>query len=280
MANSVGLIVARPARMLGFEPFFMELIAGIEETLSEKGVSLLLHIVPDHESEIVAYRRWRSGNMVRAVILVNMRVEDTRLAVLEELGLPTVVVGDEGIGYDGAAVLVDNATAMRGAVGHLAEAGHRRIAQVTGPTSLRHTRLRSAAFEQQTRDLGVESIIIEGDYSEAAGARATADLLALADTPTAIVYDNDVMAVAGLAEAVGARRRIPDDLSLLAWDDSVLCRLASPALSAMSHDVHTMGTLASRCVLDMLANGQRVVRHAPLPVLVSRATTGPAPVRH
>ena len=56
--DAVGLVLARPARMLGLEPFFMELIGGIEESLAAEGRSLLLHVVPDHDAEIRTYRRW------------------------------------------------------------------------------------------------------------------------------------------------------------------------------------------------------------------------------
>lgn len=94
-SDAVGLVLARPARMLGVEPFFAELIAGIEERLSPEGRWLLSHVVPDVDTEIAAYRRWASGSMVDAVVVVNLVADDPRPAVLVEPGLPAVAVGGE-----------------------------------------------------------------------------------------------------------------------------------------------------------------------------------------
>ncbi|MBO3095727.1 hypothetical protein [Cellulomonas dongxiuzhuiae] len=92
-ADAIGLVLARPARLLRLEPFFKELIGGMEEALSSADRSLLLHVVPDHDAEIAAYRRWGQGHRVDAVVLVNLVDADPRLAVLRELAIPTVVVG-------------------------------------------------------------------------------------------------------------------------------------------------------------------------------------------
>ena len=72
---------------------------------------------------------------------------------------------------------------------------------------------------------------------------------------------------------------VPDRLSLLAWDDSALCRLSHPALSAMSLDVHAMGVQVADCVLNLLASGAVRSYTAPLPRLVARGTTTTAPTR-
>ena len=95
--------------MLGFEPFFMELIGGIEESLAAEGRSLLLHVVPDHDAEIRTYRRWGEGNLVDAVVVVNIALEDARLDVLGEIGIPTVVVGGPRPDLPFANVWIDNA---------------------------------------------------------------------------------------------------------------------------------------------------------------------------
>src|SRR3954447_2087392 len=98
-ADAVGLVLARPARMLGLEPFFMELIAGMEEVLATDGRSLLLHVVKDMDAEIAAYRRWADGGMVDAVVVVNLTEDDRRLPVVSELELPAVVVGGPRSGF-------------------------------------------------------------------------------------------------------------------------------------------------------------------------------------
>ncbi|MFC8193711.1 LacI family DNA-binding transcriptional regulator [Cellulomonas sp. NPDC057328] len=273
-SDAIGLVLARPARMLGLEPFFMELIAGIEETLSTDGRSLLLHVVPDHEAEIRAYRRWGDGGMVDAVVLVNLVQEDPRLAVLRELAIPTVVVGGPERALEGVAhVWIDNGQAMRDAVAYLVGLGHTTIGRVSGPSTLTHTQSRTAALLEECAALGARGVVLEGDYGEESGTRATRALLGRGNAPSAIVYDNDVMAVAGLGVAHELGLSVPADVSLLAWDDSALCRLSHPPLSAMSLDVHAMGVQVADSVLNLLASGRPTSSTAPLPRLVARGST-------
>ncbi|WP_291816123.1 substrate-binding domain-containing protein [Cellulomonas sp.] len=277
-ADAIGLVLARPARMLGIEPFFMELIGGIEETLSSDDRSLLLHVVPDHDAEIAAYRRWGQGRLVDAVVLVNLVVDDPRPVVLAELGLPTVVVGGpERALADVAHVWIDNAQAMRDAVGYLVDLGHSTVGRVSGPAALAHTRSRTEAFLTECASRGVHGVVVEGDYGEESGTRAARTLLGRNDPPSALVFDNDVMAVAGLGVANELGLTVPRDVSLLAWDDSPLCRLAHPALSAMSLDVHAMGVQVADAVLNLLASGRPTTSTAPLPRLVARGSTARRP---
>lgn len=270
--DAVGLVLARPARLLGVEPFFMEFIAGIEERLAERDLSVLLHVVADHEAEIAAYRRWASRGLIDATVVVNPVVDDPRPAVLQELGLPAVVVGDAP---DLPAVRTDHAGPMTEALGHLLDLGHRRIARVTGPSALQHTRARTAALLSGCAAAGVDPVIVEGDYSEEAGAKLTTSLLNGPEPPTAILYDNDVMAVAGLAAAASLGIAVPAELSLVAWDDSTLCRLASPALTTMSVDVHQFGVSVAESVLERIDGVPVTPRWSPTARYLPRGTTAP-----
>ncbi|MDV9174172.1 substrate-binding domain-containing protein, partial [Streptomyces sp. W16] len=115
------------------------------------------------------------------------------------------------------------------------------------------------------------------DHSGEAGARATRSLLTGAppDRPTAIVYDNDIMAVAGLSVAAELGLAVPADVSLLAWDDSQLCRLTHPTLSAMSHDVHGFGADTARTLFGVIAGEGAGSHPVPTPVLTPRGSTAP-----
>lgn len=117
--------------------------------------------------------------------------------------------------------------------------------------------------------------IVEADYSAEAGVRAMRELLAGTPTPTAVIFDNDVMAVAAEEDLVRSGRRVPDQVSLLAFADSALCELAVPPLSAMSIDAHEHGVSLGRAVLDVLA-GAAHRDHAGPPIRMRRrASTGP-----
>ncbi|WP_049568377.1 LacI family DNA-binding transcriptional regulator [Streptomyces sp. SBT349] len=275
--DAIGLVLARPARLLGVEPFFMEFIAGIEEKLAERGFSVLLHVVATHDEEITTHRRWAGRGLVDAVVVVNLTTDDRRPGVLAELGLPAVVVGAWEGGPDTPAVITDNASPVREALRELLALGHRRIARVTGPAELAHTRARTEALAEGCREAGVEPVLIEGDYSAEAGTKLTAQLLRRPGRPTAILYDNDVMAVAGLGVAKELGIAVPAELSLLAWDDSTMCRLASPALSTMSVDVHQFGVSVAESVMELIDGGPVVQRWSPAARFTPRGSTAPAP---
>jgi len=275
-AGAFGLVLARPASTLGVEPFMMKLISGMETTLATRSIALLLQVVPDHDAEIAAYRRWWAERRVDGIFLVNLRVADGRVPVLEELGLPAVVIG--GPGHHGSlpGVWSDDASAMAMVVEYMAALGHRRIARVAGPPGLLHTELRSRAFDEVAARLGLQSAeTLITDYSAEQGAQVTRRLLSAATRPTAILYDNDVMAVAGTSVAHEMAVDVPQDLSIVAWDDSVLCEIVHPALTALKRDIVAYGAHAAERLLELLGGAAVRDLEDALPRLVARGSTAP-----
>lgn len=249
-ANAVGLTLCRPARILGIEPFFMELISGLEGELSARSYALTLQVVADSDAEIAVYRRWWGERRVDGVFVCDLRLDDPRVPALEELQLPAVVIGGPGHTGGLANIWSDEAAALEEVVAYLVALGHRRIARVGGLANLLHTELRTEAFKKLCQRLGLDQgLTVGSDYTGEEGARITRRLLSSTSRPTAIVYDNDVMAVAGLAVAQEMGLAIPADLSLVAWDDSPLCRLVHPPLTALSRDIPAYGAHAARQLL-------------------------------
>ncbi|GAA4323026.1 LacI family DNA-binding transcriptional regulator [Streptomyces venetus] len=274
----VGLAVCRPARMLGLEPWYMEFVSGVESVLAEHSCSLLLRLVRNMDEELRVQEAWWRGRQVGGSILVDFQAGDPRVGLVEGLGLPVVAVGHPSLTGGLPSVWTDDATAVTEAVRYLAALGHRRIARVGGAAALGHTAIRTAAFDEAAGALELAGAWqVATDFSGDAGARATRSLLTAAapDRPTAIVYDNDVMAVAGLSVAAEMGLRVPEDVSLLAWDDSQLCRLTHPTLSAMSHDVHGFGAEVARTLFSVVTGGEAGSHPVPTPVLTPRGSTAP-----
>ncbi|WP_067970904.1 LacI family DNA-binding transcriptional regulator [Nocardiopsis trehalosi] len=280
-SGAIGLVVDRPAHVLGVEPFFMRLISGIEARLAEgSGTALLLQVAADPEGEMAAYTDWWAERRVDGVLLVDLRADDPRLPLVRRIGLPAVALGyppaDGGSGVP--CVWDDEGAGIREAVGYLAALGHRRVARVAGPAVFAHTVRRDAAFTAAAAAFGVAAAPpVHTDYSGEEGARATRRLLAGADRPTAIVYDNDIMALASMGAAGEMGVDVPAELSLVAGDDSAICRLTRPALTALTRDVPEHGRLAASALLRLVAGEE--VGHVPTPppVLTPRASTAPAP---
>jgi DNA-binding LacI/PurR family transcriptional regulator len=270
--HTVGLVIARPARLLGLEPFYMEFISGVESVLSRNSCSLLLRIT-DAEEEIEVHQQWWQGGRVNGSILVDLKVDDPRIPALAEIGLPAVVVGMPSLAGPFTAVWTDDEAAIDEAVRYLAALGHRRIGRVGGPPDLGHSVIRAAAFDRAIKDLGLDGRTEQADFSPDSGSRACRNLLLAADRPTAIMFDNDIMAVAALGVADEFGLSVPDDLSLLAWDDSQLCQLTRPALSAMSHDIHAFGAEVTTALFDVMNGVDHPSHPTQRPRLVPRSST-------
>ncbi|AQX78968.1 LacI family transcriptional regulator [Plantibacter sp. MCCC 1A11337] len=273
--NTVGLVIARPAETLGVETYYMQLIAGLEETLAANDFDLLLRVVADVDAEARIYRGWGASERVDGIIVVDPRTEDPRLEVVVETGLRAVVLGDAPDRPEVSSVVVDHGGATADAVRYLQAIGHRRITRVAGPEHLRHVSARDRAFEDTAHELGVESSIIRTDFTAESGASATRRILARADRPTAVIYDNDVMAAAALPVAAEFSLAVPHDLSILSWEDSMLCQLATPPITAIRRDVRAFGALVAEALLDQIRTGRPVRLDAARPELLPRASTAP-----
>jgi DNA-binding LacI/PurR family transcriptional regulator len=275
-AGAVGLALCRPARILGVEPFFMELISGIEAELSARSYGLTLQVVADHATEIAVYERWWGERRVDGVLIVDVRVDDRRLEAVRSLQLPAIAIAGPGEFPGVPHVWSDDAAAVAEAVEYLFALGHRTIARVGGPADLLHTAIRTEAFAAVCGRLGVRhAVTVPSDYSDEEGSRATRRLLSSGGRPTAIIYDNDIMAVAGLAVAQEMGLSVPGDLSIVAWDDSVLCRLVHPPLTALSRDVAAYGTKAARQLLALIGDGAASPVQDETAHLVPRGSTAP-----
>jgi DNA-binding LacI/PurR family transcriptional regulator len=164
---------------------------------------------------------------------------------------------------------------MTAALDHVASLGHRVVARVAGPPEFGDVWIRDQAYDVAARRLALTASTHHTDYSATQGADATRDVLAATPRPTAIVYDNDLMAVAGLAVVQALDLRIPDDITLVAWDDSALCRITHPTLTALSHNVVGYGAEVTHRLLDLL-NGAHAQSHLySTPLLIVRESSGP-----
>jgi DNA-binding LacI/PurR family transcriptional regulator len=264
-AGSIGFVLNRPARTLGTESFFGDLISGIQLGLTGTHIGMTLLVARDADEELETYRDWWRGHRVDGVIVIDPRRDDDRLRLLAQLGMPSVVVGSHPTPAGSApSVWIDDSDATDTVLRYLRALGHRRIAHVSGPPEFEHTALRiervrafAGTFPDATDDDHTESI--PTDYSAEAGAAATRRLLSGARRPTAIVFDNDVLAVAGLGVASEMGVRVPQDVSIVSFDDSAMIRLVRPAITSLTRDTVELGQRAAVLLRE------QIEADAPLP---------------
>jgi DNA-binding LacI/PurR family transcriptional regulator len=277
-ALAVGLVIARPPETLRADPFFPTFIAGVESVLSDRGYSLLLHLVADPAREEQVYRRLAAEGRVDGVFVLDLHVDDRRPALLGEIGLPAVVIGPTADDSPLPCVAIDDAPGITAAVEHLVALGHRSIAHVSGLGVTVHGRSRARAWRSALDRAALEAgLCVEADYSAESGVRATREVLDRPDRPTAIVYANDVMATAGLSWASARGIRVPEDLSITGFDDIEMAAHLEPPLTTVTVDVLAWGEAAARHLLDVVDGTEPTRAQLPPAQLVVRGSTGPAP---
>ena len=268
-ANAVAVVLARDPEVIANDSFFPAFIAGVESVLAETETALILQVVPDRAAEERAYRSLANGRADGALLL-DLRTDDWRVPLLEELGIPTVLVGAYEQPTRFSCVRTDDAAPIREIVQHLRDAGHERIAHVSGPLDYVHSRARADAY---TDAVGGAGLLREGDFSAASGRARTAELLDLPERPTAILYANDTMAIAGLSYARSQGLRIPRDLAISGFDDDHLSAHLSPALTSVSSGPAARGRAAARLLQADIAGEQPMTEVVDCNVVHFREST-------
>lgn len=273
-AGSVELV------MIGLDsPYFVEIIQGVEGTLERAGLSLVLTTTQDDARR---HQQWLARVIEHGTdgaILVLPDEHAARLGELRRRGIPFVVVDDRGERRPGVpSVGAANFAGGRTAAEHLISLGHRRIAAIGGPP-YGSTRERLAGYQSalQESDKRVDPLPTQpGSFMMEAGYAATSALLDLPSPPTAIFAGNDMQAV-GVYKALYARGlRVPDDVSVVGFDDVSLATLLTPALSTVRQPLREMGALATRMLLRLIAGEGLESTHVELPTsLVVRDSCAP-----
>ncbi len=275
-AFALGLVISRPPELLAADPFFAAFIAGVESVLAARGLALVLQVVDqDPEAEAASYRRLAHEGRVDGVLLTDLRIDDPRFAWLAELDLPAVAVGRPSSGCPFPWLDTDDRGGVHESVRHLIALGHRRIAHVGGASGYVHSSARRRAWQDEMRAHDLEpQLYADGDFTAEGGARATHDLLALGEPPTAIVYANDLMAISGMSAALDAGLTLPDQLSIIGFDDIPLAAHVRPALTTVRQDAANWGRAAGRSLVA-LVEGEPPPTVALAPAtFVERSSTG------
>ncbi|MFD7446623.1 LacI family DNA-binding transcriptional regulator [Streptomyces sp. NPDC059909] len=278
-AHAVGLVLSREPELIGTDPFYPAFMAGIESAISETGDGLMLHVCRPGDEE-ATYRRLEADRRVDGVFLTDLRVDDPRLKLVAELGLPAVVVGAVEGSTQLPTVNLDDRPVIRRAVHHLVELGHLDIAYVTGPEEFVHARRRRQAWADALAEAGLPAgPVLPGGFTAEGGARATQALLARSAPPTAIVYGNDLSATAGMAVAQEAGLRLPEDISIVGFDDVPLASWTLPSLTTCRANPTSWGRAAALALVEVIERGAADDVELEPATLHIRGSTGPAPVR-
>ncbi len=229
-------------------------------------MQLLLTLVRT-DAERQRFVEYARGGRVDGVLLMSVRAEDRLPDMLADAGLPTVLLGrrsgDEQITY----VDADNVGGAREAVSHLLRGGRRAIAAITGPLDMYVAQCRLRGYQQAMERAGLPapaSWTVEGDFTEASGRRAMAELLDRHPDVDAVLAASDTMATGALAVLRAAGRRVPDDVAVVGFDDFELARHTDPPLTTVRQPLEQIGRTMVRLLLEEMDQPEVAWRHVIL----------------
>lgn len=272
--RTIGLVLARDPEQLANEPFYSYVIAGIERALQHEDYSLMLRMIGSNADDLSIYRKWHDEQVVDGIIVFDVRADDERIALLHQLGMPLVLVGESARHPGTLQLSSDTDAEARLVMEHLEGLGHRHVGHVTGPGHLYHEGRRSEAMRGHAARLGMRLTSAEADYTIDGAHERAVELLAAADRPTALVGSSDLTAF-GIMRAAGQLGIVvPQELAVVSWDDSLPVQLLTPAMTALDRDPLRIGTGAAMMIVDRLeGRGVREQQFGPRPRLMVRGTT-------
>jgi LacI family transcriptional regulator len=263
-------------------PYFSHLVAGVAEALYESDMRLVLcPTYHEHEREVSLLERLLHGTTDGAVIILPEESSD-ELEQLVNHGYRFVVVDplvplNERIPAVSAAHTAGADQAMK----HLLSLGHRRIGAITGPPTGKATAERRRGYYAALAEAGIapdRELEVPSNFEVSGGVEGATKLLDLADPPTAIFCFNDNMAIGAMRVARERGIRVPEDLSLVGFDDLGEASIVHPALTTIRQPLAEMGRIAVSLLMRLLEDQPLEALHVELATrLVVRESTAPPP---
>lgn len=234
-------------------PFFSNLVAAIEDEAERHGYSVLLSSTRGMRSREMEQISRLEDRHVDGLILMTNRADDGTLAAFIEKHTNVVLLDEDVPGFPGSKVFVENEQGAYQAARHLIEAGHRQIAHIGGPTGLMSTIERQSGFLRAMEEAGLQpSHMLFGSYTSDFGASAMAEILSDPHHPTAVFAGSDFVAI-GVMQCIYERgMRVPDDISLVGFDDMPFADLLAPPLTTIRQPVQQLGRKAFQALFAVL----------------------------
>ncbi len=258
-------------------PYYSELSLGIEAVASEYGYSVIFCNTSRKAEKLEHYVDILLQKRADGIILVGGGTDFTPVSQpLLDFDVEVAVIGRHNLPFP--SVQIDNVAAARESTSHLADLGHRRIAFVSGPLNLTSVQDRLAGYRAglEERNIGQDDRLVrEGDFQPESGYSAALSLLKGEIRPTAIFAVNDGMAIGVMAAAADLGLKVPDDLSVVGFDDITMASYTRPTLTTVAVPGYEVGVSAMRLMLRLFA-GEQGWQVTWLPTnLVVRDSSGP-----
>ena len=288
-SNTIGLIVSDIRN-----PFFASVARGVEDVAQECGYTVILCNSDETLAKETACLKALQSRQVDGVLLASAGAADEFVTRLVQAGYPIVLVDRDLPDLGLPAVLLDNEGAAYRAVRHLIDRGHQRIAMLSGRASISTTTERVAGYERALRESGLEPdprLVVSGESTSEGGAEATDRLLDLDPPPTAIFSGNNLMSIGALHAITRHGLTVPDDIALVGFDDFPYpwSDAFRPHLTTIAQPTYELGRCAAEMLVQLLRGstdeasrravleGNLVIRESSGALQFGRARAGAEP---
>lgn len=273
-SQTIGLVLRQSPEQVAGDAFVAEMIRGLTTAARSSGYGVIVETLePDAERYEALIRSRRADGLV----ISGPRAGEPELEGLVAEGVPVVLQGSLP-GVDIPSVDVDNRAGAQRAVEHLLALGHRRIACITNaPISYTSARERVEGYEAALREGGIEpdpNWVVEAAFDAPSGHRAMERLLARMD-PEAVFVASDVVALGAITALRRARRRVPEDISIIGFDDIPVAAYLDPPLTTIRLPAYELGHAVGRVLIDRIETPAVATRTLLPTELVIRGSTGP-----
>ncbi|MET9480074.1 LacI family DNA-binding transcriptional regulator [Streptomyces sp. SID3212] len=274
--DSIALVIPESESRLAAEPYFNAVIRGVSTELADTEMQLLLILVRNPR-ELYRLTRFVEARRVDGVLLVAVHQDDPLVAFLEKTQMPTVLAGrrspDESLSH----VHSDNVGGAAQAVRHLLGQGRTTVATVAGPLDMDVGRSRLQGWRDAHTEHGTppdESLAVSADFTEEGGRAAMGELLDRHPGLDAVFVASDVMAAGALTELRERGRRVPEDVAIIGFDDSIVARHTVPPLTSVNQASEDIGRAITRLLLEEINDPSAPRQYLTLPTtLTHRRTT-------
>ncbi len=276
--NSIGLVLATNSQRFS-DPFLGELLTELVDEAARRGCELQLSAPLADEDPTASYARAVAAQSVDGFVVLRTAFDDPRVRYLRDHDVPFVTFGriDDIGGHPSVNESID---CLRPAVDHLVNLGHRRIGCLAEPREHAVAAQRIASFSASLMSHGIEADpahIIPSGFREDAAAEATSRLLNSRKPPSALIAVNDLLAMGALRAAASHELEVPDDLSIVGFDDIHAARFMTPPLTTLRYPSQTLGQGLITQLLKAIDDPNFADDMHVTPELVVRQSTGPAP---
>ena len=281
-SNAVGVILPMDERGGPFiTALYSSLLGAIAGVLDARGYTLLVttHFSASVHDEVSRYDHLIHSRSVDGFVIVRTLLQDPRVQLLHDRGVPFVTYGRSQLSFDHPWVDTDNERAFEWATQRQLAHGHQRIGLLNGPSPYTFAKLRRNGYESALRNAGLSpnpAWILEGDLTESSGYSLARQLLSQADAPTAIVCANDAMAIGAMACCRERGLQVGKDVSVMGYGNSDASRYCDPPLTTVEHKVADNGRHLGQLLLAQLDHQATSTTSYLEPVdIIARQSDGP-----